>query len=132
MKLKHFSKMGLGLFTALMLTAPGTYAAENNKAGSENIDVTPQQQVTQEELAAVYVLSEICPGLIGKDQKFNEGYSRLAQAHMPGEKNAVSALEKRSKAKNFQSVLKEARQDAKNAGKSKNTQVCRDVASYGA
>lgn len=57
-------------------------------AQNENIEVTPLQKVTQQELAAIYVLSEVCPALIqDKDQtKFNQGYAKLAKEYMPAEK----------------------------------------------
>lgn len=131
MNLQHISKMSLSLATALFMTLSVAHAAPaKNKADIENIDVTPQQQVTQEELAAIYVLSEVCPSLVSKDQGFDQGYARLAQAYMPNEKDPVTALQKRGKARSFKKFVKEARQDAQNAGKTKNLQVCKDVASY--
>ncbi|MDM1485485.1 MULTISPECIES: hypothetical protein [Acinetobacter] len=99
-------------------------------AQEENIEVTPLQQVTQQELAAIYVLSEVCPALVTDKAKFNQGYAQLAQEYMPKEKDAVTALNKLSKQKSFQPILKEARADAKAAGTAKNKAICQELTAY--
>ncbi|SPL69908.1 MCR_0457 family protein [Acinetobacter stercoris] len=108
---------------------PQTFAATKKSAEEENIDVT-QQQVTKEELAAIFVLSEVCPKIQGKNTKFTDGYKRLAKDYLPNEKNPVAALQSLSKQASFQEALKQARQDAKNAGEENNKQVCQDVINY--
>jgi len=107
----------------LMSMATAGFAADKKKTTekkteNENVvEVTPQQGTTPEELAAIQVLSEICPSLIGKkDADFAQGYERLVKDYLPNETDAVSALEKRSKDKAFKKYLKEARSDAKAAG----------------
>lgn len=97
---------------------------------AENIEVTPTQGTTQEELAAIHVLSEICPNLIGKSDEFNEGYARLVHAYLPDQDDALNYLNKRSQEKNFKKFLNEARNDAKAATDEQNTQICKDVMSY--
>ena len=121
----------------LMSMATVGFAADKKKTTekkteNENVvEVTPQQTITPEELAAIQVLSEICPSLIGKkDADFTQGYERLVKDYLPNETDAVSALEKRSKDKGFKKYLKEARQDAKAAGDEQNTLVCQDVKAY--
>lgn len=111
-------------------TVSVTHAAKPEDS-SENIDVT-QEGVSQQELAAIYVLSEICPKLINaKDQTaFESGYSRLTKDYMPKESQPEAALKKLSKQKSFQSALKEARGDARQAGTEQNTGVCNDVKDY--
>lgn len=121
----------------LMSMATVGFAADKKKTTektteNENVvEVTPQQTITPEELAAIQVLSEICPSLIGKkDADFAQGYERLVKDYLPNETDAVSALEKRSKDKGFKKYLKEARKDAKAAGDEQNTLVCQDVKAY--
>ncbi|EOQ73560.1 MULTISPECIES: MCR_0457 family protein [Acinetobacter calcoaceticus/baumannii complex] len=121
----------------LMSMATVGFAADKKKTTekkteNENVvEVTPQQGTTPEELAAIQVLSEICPDLIGKkDTDFAQGYERLVKDYLPNESDAVSALEKRSKDKGFKKYLKEARKDAKAAGDEQNTLVCQDVKAY--
>ncbi|MBJ8432481.1 MCR_0457 family protein [Acinetobacter pittii] len=121
----------------LMSMATVGFAADKKKTTekkteNENVvEVTPQQGTTPEELAAIQVLSDICPSLIGKkDADFAQGYERLVKDYLPNEIDAVSALEKRSKDKAFKKYLKEARSDAKAAGDEQNTLVCQDVKAY--
>lgn len=121
----------------LMSMATAGFAADKKKTTekkteNENVvEVTPQQGTTPEELAAIQVLSEICPSLIGKkDADFAQGYERLVKDYLPNETDAVSELEKRSKDKAFKKYLKEARSDAKAAGDEQNTLVCQDVKAY--
>ncbi|ELZ4484643.1 hypothetical protein U0K97_001012 [Acinetobacter baumannii] len=119
----------------LMTMATVSYAADKKKTAekkTENVvEVTPSKGTTPEELAAIQVLSEICPSLIGKkDAEFAQGYERLVKDYLPNEADPVAALEKRSKDKSFKKVLKEARNDAKAAGNEQNTLVCQDVKAY--
>ena len=114
---------------ALLTTLTFSFShAEESK--DENIEVTPNQTVTQQELAAIYVLSEICPSLVENKDGFEQGYAKLVQEHMPEEKNAVDALAKLSQAKTFKPILAEAKLDAQNAGNDKNQEICQELTSY--
>ena len=125
MKFAALKTTSLALLTAL--TFSFTHAEESK---DENIEVTPNQTVTQQELAAIYVLSEICPKLVDNKDGFEQGYSKLAQEHLPEEKDAVSALMKLSKSKSFKPILAEAESDAKSAGDDKNKEICQEVTTY--
>ncbi|MFD1439526.1 hypothetical protein HLH14_04375 [Acinetobacter sp. ANC 4282] len=127
MKSSMFKSLSLGLLTTAVMSLSVTHAA---KQQDENIEVTPIQKVTQQELAAIYVLSEVCPSLVKDDAQFSRGYSKLAQEYLPQEKDAVSALSKLSKEKKFKSILAEARTDAKKAGNSKNKEICQELTTY--
>lgn len=127
MKSSLFKSLSLGLFTTAVMTLSVTHAA---KQQDENIEVTPIQKVTQQELAAIYVLSEVCPSLVKNDAQFSKGYSKLAHEYLPQEKDAVSALNKLSKEKKFKSILTEARSDAKKAGDAKNKEICQELMTY--
>lgn len=130
MKKKVFASLGLSLLITATVIMPATYAAEK-KSNTEKIEVTPMaDNVSDQELAAIYVLSEICPSLIGKDLKFNTAYENLAQAFLANEKDAVKMLNKRAKAKDFQVALTEARNDANAASEDDNRQICDDVRNY--
>lgn len=119
--LKSLASFSLSAFA---WTAGSAYAAD------EKIEVTPTPQVTNQELAAIYVLSEVCPKLVKDEAKFNQGYAKLAKEYLPNEKSPVSALEKLSKQKSFAKILKEAQSDAKKAGKAKNTEICQELSTY--
>ena len=127
MKSSMFKSLSLGLLTTALMTVSVTHAATQQE---ENINVTPTQKITQQELAAIYVLSEVCPSLVKDDAQFERGYSKLAQEYLPQEKDAVSALSTLSKEKKFKSSLAEANTDAKKAGDSKNKEICQELTTY--
>lgn len=124
--MKHLCMKAFGIFTfsALSFLGTQTFAADTN------IEVTPIQDITQHELAAIYVLSEICPAMVKDQQQFNAGYNQLVTEYMPGQKDPVQALNQLSKDAKFQPILKEAQQDAKKAGKKKNQAICTELTTY--
>ena len=126
MKLSQLKSFSLGLVTMRIMAASVTHAAQKD----ETTEVTPTQEITQQELAAIYVLSEVCPKLVKDETQFEQGYAKLAQEYLPHEKNAVSALSKLSKERKFKSILTEARNDAKKAGDTKNTAICQELVTY--
>ena len=97
---------------------------------AENIEVTPVQQITSQELAAIYVLSEVCPKFVKNNSAFDAGYRKLAQEYLPSETDPVTALKTLSQQQNFQAILKEAQNDAKVAGDAKNQQICQELSAY--
>ena len=127
MKLSMFKSLSLGLFTTALMTLSVTHAATQQ---DENIEVTPNQKITQQELAAIYVLSEVCPSLVKENDQFKKGYAKLAQEYLPQEQDPVSALQKLSKQKSFKSILAEAQSDAKKAGDVKNKESCQELTTY--
>ena len=130
MKKHIFAQLSLSLLIMSSFATSPVFAADK-KSVAEKIEVTPiSEDVTKEELAAIYVLSEICPSLIGKDLKFNKAYEKLVKAYLSNEDDAVDVLKKRVKSKDFKAALKEARNDAKNASDDDNRQICDDVRNY--
>ena len=127
MKLSMFKSLSLGLLTTTLMTFSVTHAATQQ---NENIEVTPTQKITQQELAAIYVLSEVCPSLVKENDQFKKGYAKLAQEYLPQEQDPVNALQKLSKQKNFKSILAEAKSDAKKAGDVKNKEICQELTTY--
>ncbi|WP_166166982.1 hypothetical protein [Acinetobacter sp. SA01] len=126
MKLSMLKPLSLGLLTTAAMTLSMIHAATPD----ENIEVTPLQKVTQQELAAIYVLSEVCPDLVNDRAQFEQGYAKLAQEYLPADNNAVSSLAKLSQEKKFEPVLTEARNDAKKAGDAKNQEICQELTTY--
>lgn len=126
MKLSMLKPLSLGLLTTAAMTLSMIHAATPDG----NIEVTPLQKVTQQELAAIYVLSEVCPSLVKDHAKFEQGYAKLAQEYLPADNNAVSSLAKLSQEKKFEPVLAEARNDAKKAGDAKNQEICQELTTY--
>lgn len=105
--------------------------AQDDQANTDatNIDVTPEQSgVTQEELAAIYVLSELCSNYgYKKDPAYRNGFEQLVKENMPGIQKPLNALEMRAKQKDFKPFLDQARLDAKNAGEQQNKEICQEI-----
>ena len=120
------------LFQALSFCAisAATLLGTSAFAADENINVTPTQQVTKQELAAIYVLSEICPSMVKDKSQFNQGYTKLVTEYMPGQRNPVESLNQMAKQNDFRNILAEAQSDAKKAGKKKNQVICNELTTY--
>ena len=130
MKKHIFAQLSLSLLIMSSFATSPVFAADK-KSVAEKIEVTPiSEDVTKEELSAIYVLSEICPSLIGKDLKFNKAYEKLVKAYSSNEDDAVDVLKKRVKSKDFKAALEEARNDAKAASDNDNLQICDVVRNY--
>ena len=118
------------LISSSSLITSNSFAANDTAEQSqENIEVT-QQNVTPEELAAIYVLSEICPSLLKKQTDFDKGYNNLLKDYLPQEKKPADYLSNLSQQGHFKAVLKQARDDAKQAGDQANLEICHDVVNY--
>ncbi len=130
MKKQGLGFLSAGLISASLIFAPNAFAEKTNSTNiKENIEVT-QQSVTKDELAAIYVLSEVCPSLVKQDDQFKKGYNNLLKDYLPQEKTPDTALKSLVKQSSFKDALKQARADAKTAGDKGNLKVCSDVKDY--
>ena len=121
-------KFMIGLLCGSSLGISLAYA-ETPAEKSENIDVSPDHNsTTPQELAAIYVLSELCSSYgFDKEPGFKEGYATLVQENMPDEKDPVNALAQRAQQKDFQAYIREAQSDAKKAGEQQNKDICNEI-----
>ncbi|WP_235985040.1 MCR_0457 family protein [Acinetobacter baretiae] len=120
------------LMSSILLALPvSSLYAKATETEDKNIDVTPQQTgVTDEELAAIYVLSELCSDYgFKKDPNYRSGYAELLKENMPGIQNPMNALQMRTKQKDFKPFLEQARQDANKAGEAENKEICKEISS---
>ena len=88
MNLNVMKKVILAVCGSSLIAISSAHAANKD----ENIEVTPLQQVTQQELAAIYVLSEVCPSLVSDQSQFENGYNTLAIEYLPQQKNPTEYL----------------------------------------
>lgn len=126
MNLNVMKKVILAVCGSSLIAIGSAHAANKD----ENIEVTPLQKVTQQELAAIYVLSEVCPSLVSDQSQFENGYNTLAKEYLPQQKNPTEYLKSLSKEKKFKPILAEAQADAKKAGKAKNQEICKELSTY--
>lgn len=96
-----------------------------------NMEVDLQQHATDQELAVLYVIAEMCPTLIEKQEiaSFEAGYQKFGQEYLE-QSNPLSYILTLSKENKFQPALNEALTDAKNAGDLKNREICRELVAY--
>lgn len=125
--MKYIKKVTLSLLTTLTLSISISHAAESNDL--ENIEVSSADKGTSaEELAAIYVLSELCPQLgYQNNSSFKAGYASLVKEYLPNEQNPLGALNRKAQQKDFQNYLVEARKDADQAGDAQNKAICKEI-----
>lgn len=129
MQNKLVKLVSLSILSASLAFTSTAFAEKKTEASAENIDVT-QKNITKDELAAIYVLSEICPKLIQTDDKFDAGYDRLLKDYLPDEKSPLSFIKKTVQQTSYKDALAQAYADVKSSGDKVNTQVCNDVKDY--
>ncbi|WP_051526580.1 MCR_0457 family protein [Alkanindiges illinoisensis] len=110
--------------------APASSAASHTASKGDKVEFKSSLPVTQEEIAAVDVLAEICPKLIGNNKNFDAGYERLLKDLMPNIDQPVLALKALADDAEYQDKLKEAREDANRASVQDNREVCQDILNY--
>ncbi|WP_227510326.1 MCR_0457 family protein [Acinetobacter equi] len=108
----------------------GLTMAQVTQANDGNIEVTPDQQVTKQELAAIYVISEVCPAIVSDKEKFSSGLEKLTKEYLPNEQKPMEALNKITQTDDFKLILEEARSDAQQAGEEKNKAICEELVVY--
>lgn len=117
-------------YSALCLTAVFAVSSPVAIAQDTNHEVTPTQYVTEEELAALFVLSEICPNLVDNPSAFEQGYQNFVQSYLPELKQPLVALKHFAQQTQSAPILLEAQQDAKQAGTVKNREICQELTTY--
>ncbi|ONG39772.1 hypothetical protein BKE30_08235 [Alkanindiges hydrocarboniclasticus] len=115
---------------ATVNAAPASSAASQTASKGDKVEFKSSLPVTQEEIAAVDILGEICPKLIGNSKKFDNGYERLLKDLMPNIDQPVMALKALADDAEYQGKLKEAREDANKASVQDNRAVCQDIVNY--
>ena len=114
------------LFKTLSTLTLATLMATSAFA-SDNVEISPDAGTTREEIAAIHVLSEICPQIIGKNKNFDAGLKRVLTDLLPGVSDPVAAVKAYSQEAEFQGLIKQAREDASGATTEENREVCLGV-----
>lgn len=95
------------------------------QANNQRLDVS-NQHTSLQEIAAIQVIGETCPNLIGKNPNFNQGYDLLLAEFLPVS-DPKQALRLLNQEKKYQIALKEARSDMAKATREYNREVCLGV-----
>lgn len=99
-------------------------------AADSKVEFQNNLPITQEEIAAVNVLSEICPKILGKNPNFDAGYRRLLTDLLPDLQDPVTAIRALQDDQEYQQKMAQAREDAKKASVEDNREICLDVVQY--
>lgn len=117
--MSYFKK---SLTLGVLLLASSSLFAQNPKQG---VDLSGHSTSLQE-VAAIQVIGETCPNLIGKNPNFNQGYDLLLAEFLPVS-DPKQALRLLNQEKKYQIALKEARSDMAKATREYNREVCLGV-----
>ncbi len=117
-----------------------SYAATHHAAAKATTAADPKSQVTvegaastsQEEIAAVDVLNEICPNILGTNNttNFKKGYSGLVHYLLPTIKYPVEAVAAMHTDPDYMKIYSNARVQALAQKPEDNREVCLDVLNY--
>lgn len=113
--------IGVTSITLTMLTGSLTaaFAAENLSA---EVDLT-----IQEDLASVQVLTEVCPAIVGENAKLDQNAQKLISQYLTDYSDKSMTYQKLQADPQYQSVLQEARQEAKQINQAEHQTVCKDL-----
>ena len=111
-----------------MMTAAN--AAPTKTDADSKVEFKSSLPVTQQEIAAVEVLGEICPKIIGKNTNFDAGFKRLLTDLLPTIDQPVMALKALQDDTEYQKIVSEARIDANKATVQENRDVCLEIVNY--
>lgn len=122
------------LFALTLLTlssfSMNTYAAKAAASANSKVELKSNLPVTQEEIATVNVLGEICPKILGKNPAFDRGYRYVLADLLPNFSDPVLAVRALQDDPDYQKVLKDARVEAGKATVQENRDVCLEVSQY--
>lgn len=141
----HLTTKALGATCLSLLLITNSYAASTDKntskvATSKTPDSKAQVEVesdqgqgtSQEEIATIDVLNEICPKILGtnNNKNFNKGYNNLITHMLPSIKNPVAAVQAMHTDADYMKIYDNARVNALKEKEDDNREVCLEVLHY--
>lgn len=124
-----FNSRTLAAISLSLIASMGVAHAAKNTADSK-VEFKSSLPITQEEIAAVNILNEICPKILGRNANFDAGYNRLLSDLLPDIQNPATALKALQDDQDYQQKLAQARQDANKASVDDNREICLEVVQY--
>jgi len=145
MKLFYLTTQALGATCLSLLLLSSSYAASTDKntnkaTTSKVIDSKAQVEVegdqgqgtSQEEIATIDVLNEICPKILGtnNNKNFSKGYNNLITHMLPSIKHPVAAVQAMHTDADYMKIYDNARVNALKEKEDDNREVCLEVLHY--
>ncbi|GAC1374885.1 MAG: hypothetical protein NVS3B3_10800 [Aquirhabdus sp.] len=119
---------------SLLLITNGHAATKSNKAATNSASVVVENTrgTSQEEIATIDVLNEICPQILGQNnnKNFHKGYSNLLKELLPSIKNPVRSVQSMHTDPDYMNILESARTKAFAEKTDDNREVCLEVLHY--
>ncbi|MCM1958273.1 hypothetical protein NCZ17_02670 [Acinetobacter modestus] len=106
-----------------LLTAPAIFA-------DTTVSTKEADALIKDDIANAQVLIEMCPSLIGKNAKFDQNIKKMVSSYLSNYSDKSASLESLQKDGEFQSLLKDAREAAKEVEKPEQKSVCDDVLNF--
>ncbi len=94
---------------------------------AEDLTAAEANTIVKEDVAAAQVMTEMCPALIGKNAKLDANIQALIQTYLQDYSESNMTLAKLQADAEYQSVLAEAREAAKDTAKEEQKVVCQEA-----
>ncbi|MBC7751533.1 MAG: hypothetical protein H7Z73_07405 [Candidatus Saccharibacteria bacterium] len=119
---------------SILLITPSYAATKPDSANSNSAQVVVENAkgTSQEEIATIDVLNEICPQILGQNntKNFRKGYSNLLRELLPSIKNPVLSVQSMHTDPDYMNILANARTKAFAEKVEDNREVCLEVLHY--
>lgn len=102
------------------LTAPIAFA-------NDAVSVKEADALIKDDIANAQVMIEMCPTLIGKNAKFDQNIQKMLGTYLGSYSDKTVTLESLQKDTEFQTLLKDARNAAKQVDQAEQKSVCEEV-----
>lgn len=101
-------------------------------ANSGQVVIENTQGTSQEEIASIDVLNEVCPQILGanNNKNFRKGYSNVLRELLPSIKNPVLSVQSMHTDPDYMSILDNARTKAFAEKVEDNREICLEVLHY--
>ncbi|KXZ70377.1 MCR_0457 family protein [Acinetobacter venetianus] len=106
-----------------LLAAPTVFA-------DEAVSAAEADALIKDDIANAQVLIEMCPSIIGKNANFDQNIKKIVDSYLSNYSNKSTTLDSLQKDSEFQNLLTDARQAAKEVGQAEQKSVCEDVLNY--
>lgn len=131
----HLTTKILSATCLSLLLITSSYAATSKTSDSKaqvEVESDQGQGTSQEEIATIDVLNEICPKILGtnNNKNFSKGYNNLITHMLPSIKNPVAAVQAMHTDSDYMKIYNNARVNTLKEKEDDNRDVCLEVLHY--
>lgn len=115
------------LYSALTLCLTAFFS---HPALASDLATEENNTIVKEDIASAQVTSEVCPTLLGQNAKFDSTIQRLIQTYLEEYSEQGMTYAQLQADSEYQSILAETRQGAKQTSQDEQKAACEEVLSY--